>query len=75
MNSAISSAAPAASSPRLPTSPPARSHACSSLSAVITPKVAINEAIEMAKKFGTKDSSRFINGVLDRIHKEARPAS
>jgi N utilization substance protein B len=38
-------------------------------------KVAINEAIEIAKKFGTADSSRFINGVLDRIHKELRPAS
>src|SRR5437667_120787 len=36
-------------------------------------KVAINEAIEIAKKFGTKESSRFINGVLDRIHKELRP--
>ncbi|MGH7311646.1 MAG: transcription antitermination factor NusB [Candidatus Rokuibacteriota bacterium] len=38
-------------------------------------KVAINEAIEIAKKFGTADSSRFINGVLDRIRKELRPAS
>jgi len=43
-------------------------------SAEIPPKVIINEAIEMAKKFGSKDSSRFINGVLDRIHKELRPA-
>ena len=39
----------------------------------VPPKVAINEAIEIAKKFGTKESSRFINGVLDRIHKERRP--
>jgi N utilization substance protein B len=39
------------------------------------PKVAINEAIEIAKKFGTQESSRFVNGVLDRIHKELRPAS
>ncbi|HSE92626.1 MAG TPA: transcription antitermination factor NusB [Methylomirabilota bacterium] len=38
-------------------------------------KVAINEAIEIAKKFGTRESSRFINGVLDRIHKELRQAS
>jgi N utilization substance protein B len=37
------------------------------------PKVVINEAIEVAKKFGTEDSSRFINGILDRIHKELRP--
>ena len=41
----------------------------------VPPKVAINEAIEIAKKFGTKDSSRFINGILDRIHKELRPTS
>ncbi len=39
----------------------------------IPPKVAINEAIEVAKKFSTQDSSRFINGILDRIHKELRP--
>jgi len=38
-------------------------------------KVAINEAIEIAKKFGTQESGRFINGILDRIHKEMRPAS
>jgi N utilization substance protein B len=38
-------------------------------------KVAINEAIEIAKKFGTRESSRFINGVLDRIHRELRSAS
>ena len=41
--------------------------------AAVPPKVAINEAIEIAKKFGTKESSRFINGLLDRIHKELRP--
>jgi N utilization substance protein B len=41
----------------------------------VPPKVAINEAIELAKKFGTADSSRFINGLLDRILKEHRPAS
>jgi transcription antitermination factor NusB len=35
------------------------------------PKVAINEAIELAKRFGTTDSKRFVNGVLDRIAKIA----
>ncbi|HSP06997.1 MAG TPA: transcription antitermination factor NusB [Acidobacteriota bacterium] len=30
--------------------------------------VVINEAIEIAKKFGTTDSATFINGVLDSIH-------
>lgn len=29
--------------------------------------VTINEAVEIGKKFGTKDSGSFINGVLDRI--------
>jgi N utilization substance protein B len=38
------------------------------------PKVAINEAIELAKRFGTSDSKRFVNGVLDRIAKQAMPA-
>jgi N utilization substance protein B len=40
----------------------------------VPPKVAINEAIEIAKKFGTQESSRFINGILDRVHKELRPS-
>ena len=30
-------------------------------------KVAINEAIEVAKKFGNEDSAAFINGILDRV--------
>jgi transcription antitermination factor NusB len=33
-------------------------------------KVAINEAIELARRFGTSDSHRFVNGVLDRIAKQ-----
>ena len=32
-------------------------------------RVAINEAIDIAKKFSTGDSSRFVNGVLDAIAK------
>jgi len=35
----------------------------------IPPKVAINEAIEMAKKYGDKDSGKFVNGILDKINK------
>lgn len=31
------------------------------------PKVVINEAIELAKRFGTTDSKRFVNGILDKI--------
>lgn len=36
----------------------------------VPPKAVINEAIEIAKKFGTTDSATFINGVLDSIHQE-----
>ncbi|MFW6457770.1 MAG: transcription antitermination factor NusB [Planctomycetota bacterium] len=32
------------------------------------PKVAINEAIELAKKFSTENSPMFVNGVLDKIY-------
>jgi transcription antitermination factor NusB len=39
------------------------------------PKVAINEALEVAKKFSTQESSRFINGILDRIRRECRPGA
>lgn len=37
-------------------------------------KVAINEAIELAKKFGAEDSHKFINGVLDKVAPTLRPA-
>ena len=33
----------------------------------IPPKVAINEAIELAKQFGAEESGQFVNGILDRI--------
>lgn len=36
----------------------------------VPPKVAINEAIELAKAFGGENSSRFINGVLGAVYKE-----
>jgi transcription antitermination factor NusB len=35
---------------------------------VIPPKVTINEALDIAKKYGTSKSSAFINGILDNIH-------
>lgn len=38
----------------------------------IPTSVVLNEAIEMGKKFGTEQSSAFINGVLDNIAKEIR---
>jgi len=36
----------------------------------VPPKVAINEAIELAKTFGGENSGRFINGVLGAVYKE-----
>ena len=36
----------------------------------IPPKVSINEAIDVGKKFGTKESGAFINGILDSIRIE-----
>ncbi len=35
----------------------------------IPPKVTINECIELAKKYGDVESSKFVNGILDKIHK------
>jgi transcription antitermination factor NusB len=35
----------------------------------IPPKVSINEAIDIAKRYGDKDSGKFVNGVLDSINK------
>lgn len=39
----------------------------------VPPKVAINEALEIARKFSTEDSTRFINGLLDRVRRELLP--
>jgi N utilization substance protein B len=36
----------------------------------VPPKVAINEAIELAKTFGSDTSSKFVNGVLGAVYKE-----
>lgn len=36
----------------------------------VPPKVAINEAIELAKTFGGESSSRFVNGVLGTIYRQ-----
>jgi transcription antitermination factor NusB len=41
----------------------------------IPPKVAINEAIELGKRYSTQNSGAFINGILDKIKERARPAS
>ncbi len=36
----------------------------------VPPVVSINEAIEIAKRFGSEDSGRFVNGILDKIRGE-----
>lgn len=38
------------------------------------PKVAINEAVEIAKKYGSAESPDFINGILDKIYKDLSPS-
>ena len=38
--------------------------------AEVPPKVVINEAVEIARKFGGADSPRFVNGILDALWKE-----
>jgi transcription antitermination protein NusB len=36
--------------------------------------VVINEALELAKRYGTKQSSQFVNGILDRLQKRKKGA-
>lgn len=36
----------------------------------VPPKVVVNEAIEMAKNFGTEESGKFVNGVLGKMIKD-----
>jgi len=41
----------------------------------IPPVVSINEAVDIAKKFSTQDSGKFVNGILDKVRGEIlRPA-
>ena len=41
----------------------------------IPPVVSINEAVDIAKKFSTNDSGKFVNGILDKVKAELmRPA-
>lgn len=37
----------------------------------VPPKVAINEAVELAKAFGGENSSKFVNGVLGTIYRQS----
>ena len=40
----------------------------------IPAKVSINEAVELAKKYSTQESSRFVNGILDAVYKSLEPS-
>jgi N utilization substance protein B len=40
----------------------------------IPERVAINEAIELAKTYGSEESGAFVNGILDQIRAHLRPA-
>jgi transcription antitermination protein NusB len=39
----------------------------------VPPKVAVNEAVELGKRFGAENSGAFINGILDSFLKTRRP--
>jgi transcription antitermination protein NusB len=47
--------------------------ACCELRSGVPTGVAINEAVDAAKRLSTEDSGRFINGVLGRIARDAQP--
>lgn len=36
----------------------------------VPPKVSINEAVDLAKKYGDMESGKFVNGILDKINKK-----
>ncbi len=38
----------------------------------IPPKVSINEAVDIAKKYGDVNSGKFVNGIIDKINKTKR---
>lgn len=38
----------------------------------IPPKVTINEAVELAKKYSDHEAAKFVNGILDKIHSEKK---
>jgi len=37
----------------------------------IPPKVTLNEAVDLGKRYGSEESGSFVNGILDRIQNEA----
>ena len=43
--------------------------------AEVPPKVALDEAIELAKRYSTRESGAFVNGVLDKVYRQRMAAS
>lgn len=41
----------------------------------VPPKVAINEAVDLAKRYGSDDSGAFVNGILDEVWNASSPPS
>ena len=41
----------------------------------IPAKVTINEAVELAKRFGDVDSAKFVNGILDSVFRKEQPSA
>ena len=41
----------------------------------VPPKVTLNEAVNLAKKFSQEESGKFVNGVLDKINHTEKPRS
>ena len=75
----VATTAPAPSVVGVPITPPGRWRASGGIAlgrggstfelmaATAPMKVVLNEAVELAKKFGSEDSARFVNGVLDKL--------
>lgn len=40
----------------------------------VPPGVTINEAVELAKRYGDEDSGKFVNGILGQLVRECKPA-
>ena len=41
----------------------------------VPPKVALDEAIELAKRYSTRESGSFVNGILDKIYRQRESVS
>lgn len=41
--------------------------------AATPPKVVLNEAVDLAKKFSSEEAGSFVNGILDAVHKSLQP--